>query len=137
MREAIAAWAISAYSVLLPIAQIGFIIGVFVLLPMALFKRSRSSAGTGLVLVSYLIGLTTWLLGAAITFASFGWFGLILGLLLAGIGVVPLAVIAAFFKLEIVSMGVSLIVMAIITIAARVGGLALVASADGSRLTSR
>jgi hypothetical protein len=80
--------------------------------------------------VSYIFGATTWFLGAAVTFGSFGWIGLIIGIFIFGIGVVPLGIIGAFFKLGINELGVSLCAMLVITLAARFAGVACVAGAD-------
>lgn len=125
MRETITDFAVAAYTVLLPLAWIALAIAVLVLLPMAAFPRTRAAAGNGLALMSLVFGATTWLLGAAVTFASFGWIGLIVGLVIFGIGVVPLAILAAFFKLKLTSLGISLIIMSVITFAARAGGIYL------------
>jgi len=126
MRESIMEFAIKVYSVLLPISWIAIALIVFVLLPMCFFKRSRGFAGLGMIVASYIFGVTTWFLGAAITFGAYGWFGLIIGLLLFGIGVVPLAIIGAIFKLQTGIIAVWLIVMAVITIGTRIAGHSLV-----------
>jgi hypothetical protein len=125
VREMIAQWSISAYQFLIPFAWVGLAIVVLILLPMGAFKSTRSIAGTGLFIASFLFGVTTWLLGAGITFSVFGWLGLIIGLFIFGIGVVPIAIFAAFFKLHSVEIGVSLLVMAVIVIGARMGGAML------------
>ena len=119
MRETIVGFTLSAYQFLLPLAWLAFGIAIFVLLPMAAFPGTRSQAGLGLYITSWLFGITTWLLGAGITFAVYGWVGLVIGLFLFGIGVVPLAIFAAFFLIKNTSLGVSLIVMFIIVFAAR------------------
>ena len=90
MREWIVEKAIAVYAFLLPFSWIALAIAVLILLPLAIWRKTRPAAGVGLVIVSYVFGATTWFLGAAITFGSFGWFGLILGLFLLGLGVVPL-----------------------------------------------
>lgn len=125
MNEAIAEFCVMAYSILLPISWIGVAVVVLVLLPLAIFRASRSAAGTGMFYSSYLFGLTTWFLGAAVTFITWGWMGLIIGLLLAGVGVVPIGILAAFISLKEPSLGFSLIVMVIIVFACRIGGIVL------------
>ncbi|MCG8505040.1 MAG: hypothetical protein MI755_10575 [Sphingomonadales bacterium] len=52
------------YAFLLPFAQLGFAIVVLILLPMALIRRTRGAAATGMIIGSYLFGLTTWFLVA-------------------------------------------------------------------------
>ena len=59
----------------------------------------RSIAGL-MIILSFVIGAATWLFSASVTFDIFGWIGLIVGLLILGIGVVPLAIIAAFLEGE-------------------------------------
>lgn len=128
MNGKFAELAAHAYSVLLPAAQLMFVVVVIVLLPMGLFRRTRSVAGEWLYFSSYVFGITTWLLGAAVTFAAFGWIGLIVGLFFMGVGVVPMAIFAAFFKLDMTGLGVSLIVMCVLVYATRSVGAALMAS---------
>lgn len=122
MREWVIETTIKIYTFLLPVSWIALAVVVLVLLPMAARRRTRGAAGTGLFITSYIFGATTWFLGAAVTFISFGWLGLIIGLLVLGVGVVPLGIIGAFFKLDIFDLGVSLCVMLVITLAARIAG---------------
>ena len=128
--ETIVRFAVTAYTFLLPIAWLLVAISVVVLGPMALFRRTRPAAGTGLFLASYIFGLTTWFLAAAVTFATYGWIGFLLGLFLAGVGVVPIAIFAAFVSLGAAELGISLIVMTIIVFAARGAGLTLAQNAS-------
>ena len=124
---------INIYALLRPFASLAFAIAIVVLGPLAAFRKTRGAAGVGLFIVSYIIGATTWFLGAAVTFGSFGWAGLIIGILFLGLGVVPLGIIGAFFSLGISELGVILCVMIVITMAARFAGAACVASADTPR----
>ena len=125
MREWIVEKAITIYTFLLPFSWLAFAIAVVILLPLAIWRKTRPTAGAGLLVVSYVFGATTWFLGAAVTFGSFGWFGLILGLFILGLGVVPLGIIGAFFSLGINGLGWSLCVMLVITLMARFAGAAL------------
>ena len=115
MNEAITRFSVDIYTFLLPIAWIGVGIVVVILLPMAIFRATRSAAGTGIFFSSYIFGLTTWFLGAAVTFVTWGWVGLLIGLLFFGVGVVPIGILAAFISLKLPSLGFSLIVMSLIT----------------------
>ena len=128
MNEAIAAFCVKAYTLLLPISWIGVAIVILALLPIALFKATRPTAGTGIYISSYLFGLTTWFLGATVTFVTWGWVGLIIGLIIAGVGVVPIGILAAFISLKQPALGFSLIVMVVIVFATRMGGIALMKS---------
>lgn len=84
------------------------------------FKRTRPWTGNFLIVLSYLLGAATWFYGAAILFASFGWLGLAVGLVLAGIGVVPLGIIGGFLEAPAVALG--LIAMLVATYALRLTG---------------
>jgi hypothetical protein len=101
-----------------------------VLLPLAAWGKTRGGAGAGLCVISYIFGATIWFLGAALTFGSFGCIGLILGLVIFGMGVVPLGIIGAFWTLGISEIPVSLCVMLVITLAARFAGAACVTAAE-------
>jgi hypothetical protein len=120
MREWIAGTTLNLYSFLLPWSQWAFLIGVVLLLPLALFKRTRGFAGTILFALSYLFGITTWLLGAGISFVSYGWLGLIIGLVVLGVGVVPVGIVGAFFKLDQTEIALTLVVMTVITYGTRI-----------------
>jgi hypothetical protein len=134
MREWIAETAMSAFGVMLPVALIALGIAVL-LLPFAAFRSTRGFAGLALTILSYVFGITAWLYGAACSFAAFGWVGLIIGLMLAGVGVVPLAMIAGLFKADVPIM-VTWILLALVaaTLLARFTGIAMLsASGDGRR----
>ena len=122
MREWVMEIAVKAYTFTLPFYELALAVAIFVLLPLTIWRKTRGAAGAGLLITSYIFGLTTWLLGAAVTFASFGWFGLIIGLLVLGVGVVPLAIIGAIFKLDNGGLALVLFVMVVVTFGARFGG---------------
>ncbi len=122
MREWIIEIAVKVYTFTLPFYELALAVAVFVLLPLTIWRKTRGAAGAGLMVTSYIFGLTTWLFSAAVTFGSFGWFGLIIGLLVLGVGVVPLAIIGAIFKLDNGGLALVLFVMVVVTFGARFGG---------------
>lgn len=132
MRDWLIQMSIKIYEILLPISWIALAVAILVVFPLMYFRKTRGAAGRCLVFISYLFGVTTWFLGAAVTFISFSWVGLAIGILVFGIGVVPLGIFGAFFKLGINDLGVSICVMPIITLAARLIGVAAISRADGS-----
>lgn len=127
---------IKAYTFLLPIFWIALAVVVFVLLPFGIWKKTRSLAAFGLIVSSYIFGVTTWFFGTAITFLSFGWLGLFIGLIVIGVGVIPLGIAGSFFKLGMHDMGLSLTVMLLITLGTRWAGVSLAnRNAGGSQET--
>ena len=96
---------------------------------LALFHKTRWHGGAILWLFSWGVGLTTWLLGVAFTFGSFGWPGVIVGLVLFGIGVVPLGIVGAVWHGEASFAGL-LLALAVGTYAIRIAGLWAIGSAD-------
>ena len=130
MREWIATNTLNLYSLLLPWSQWAFLIAVILLLPLAIFRRTRGLAGTGLFALSYLFGITTWLLGAGVSFISYGWFGLIIGLVVLGVGVVPVGVLGAYFELGQTEVALTLVGMSFITYGARLLAVKFIETVD-------
>ena len=97
---------------------------------MALFRKTRGLAGEWLYVASIIFGLATWFLGASVTFYTWGWTGFLIGVFLAGVGVVPIGIAAAFFSLHDSSLGISLIIMSIIVFATRAGSWELRVHSD-------
>ena len=120
MRETIAEWALTASGLLTSLAVLALPLILVVTLGLAIFPKARPWGGVVLSVFSYLVGAATWFLGAAVTFTSFGWFGLILGLIVLGVGVVPLGIIGGFLYLDI---GWVIIAMTVATFAFRGAGL--------------
>ena len=118
---------------LLPIAQLTFLVSLVVLVPLAFIRRTRRFAGTGLFFGSFLFAFVTWLLAALTAFGAYGWGGLIIGLLIFGVGVIPIGIFAAFFSLHMTDLGISLVIMTGIAIAARFGGGFAIALADSEK----
>ena len=97
MREEIAAAAYGASEVMMTVTlyaalalPVGFVLSIF--------RTTRPLTGAGLVLFSWLLGAVMWLWATAITFSSFGWFGLFVGLVIFGMGVLPLGLLGIFLE---------------------------------------
>lgn len=125
MNQAISEFCIKVYSFLLPISWLAVAVVIVVLLPLAIFKKTRGVSGLGIYIASYLFGATTWFLGATVTFVTWGWVGLVIGLVIAGVGVVPIGILAAFISLKEPTLGFSILAMVAITLGSRIGGVAL------------
>jgi hypothetical protein len=68
---------------------------LLILLPMAAFRRMREVAGAAIHLSSYSHGAALFLFSVLTAYRVWGYGGLIFGFMLAGIGVVPVALLAA------------------------------------------
>ncbi len=68
---------------------------VLVLIAFGAFKRTRGYAGGAVVIASWIAGAIVWSGCAMVTYAIWGLAALIVGIVLAGIGVVPMALIAS------------------------------------------
>jgi hypothetical protein len=74
--------------------DIALLFSILVFLPMLVFKRSRHSGATCLFFASYVFGLDCWVVSFIFTYAILGVFWLLVGLLMFGVGVFPMALIA-------------------------------------------
>jgi len=84
-------WLGVAFSVTLGIA-------LFILLPLGIFRKTRGFSGNGIIISSYIFGLTLWVWGFLLTYTLWGGLAVFIGLFLFGIGVVPIAMLATLFK---------------------------------------
>jgi len=82
------------------IAAVGTLVLVLLLLPSSLFKRNRGWCGAGMLYVSYAWGISVWMWATLILYSLWGIVGLALGLVLLGLGSVPMAFIALLFHWE-------------------------------------
>lgn len=123
-----------ASETLLPIFQtltaICFGLAVFVLLPLAIPKVTRPWAGLGLYITSYVFGATLWMLGFLLTLGTWGVVAVVIGIFFLGVGVVPIAMLAMATHGEW-GLFFGLILLLVVMFACRLGGMALVESADG------
>jgi hypothetical protein len=74
----------------------GFLL--LVVLPLSIFKACRGFAAVAGLIVSYVFGATAWMWGLLLTLQLWGWWAVIGGLLMMGVGVVPIAMLATLFK---------------------------------------
>jgi hypothetical protein len=88
------------WNVFMDITDIVLIVCVFILAPMCIFRRSRTLAATGLYASSYVFRVGAWIYAVTVAFAIWGALGVTIGFVLAGIGVVPIAMLAALFHGE-------------------------------------
>jgi hypothetical protein len=125
-----AEWA-SAH-LLRPLIAIGWIaaaIDVLILLPLSVFRRLRGFTGSIIFISSFLFGLVTWLLSFVLTYALWGTWAVIIGILFLGGAVVPFALLATLFK-GMWAPFFTVIALFVITFGSRLAGLSIAASSN-------
>lgn len=75
-----------------------FFIDLIILIPLSFFRKARRFSGTVIMYSSYLFGLQLWLSGLMVTLQIWGVWAAIIGLLLLGVGVIPIALLATLFN---------------------------------------
>jgi len=111
------------YPLSLRTAEIGLALLPICLL-LAIFRKSRGIASLVMLIVSYALGFNLWLYGLVMAVGLAGVFWTIIGLLFAGIGVVPVAAIASVIRGEWAVL-VEIIIMTVVPFAVRAGALLL------------
>ena len=111
------------------ISAIAFFICILILLPLALVRKTRGFSGLGLFIASYIFGASLWMWAFLLTYAIWGATALIIGLFLAGVGVVPIAMLATLFNGEWSILG-QLVLLLVFTFGSRTLGYYLVDKAE-------
>jgi hypothetical protein len=88
------------YPIAVLIAVVATALLVFLLAPSALLKQNRRWSGIGMYYVSYAWGVSLWMWATLALYSLWGTFGLVLGLVLLGVGSVPMACVALLFNGE-------------------------------------
>lgn len=91
---------VDAFMTLRPAAIIALVLTFFVFFPMAAIRPTRVLAGRLINGASKVFGLVTWLYCAGFTLFYFGWTALVIGVLVVGVGVVPIAIFGAIWNGE-------------------------------------
>jgi hypothetical protein len=125
-----AAWASTK---LLPwssvLTWVAFGIVVFILLPLAIPKATRGFSSVALFVASYVFGATLWMEGLLFSLAIWGVGAVFIGLFLAGVGVVPIAMLATLIK-GMWGPLVELVLLTIMTFGSRIGAMSLMGSLE-------
>ena len=82
---------------LLKASEWGFFSLIFVVLPLCLIRRCRPYAAMAILIGSFLFGTTVWMDGLILTVKIWGDGAAVFGLFIAGVGVVPIAMLATLF----------------------------------------
>ena len=80
---------------LLTISKYTIGICIFVLLPLCIFRKLRPYVGVAFVYASLVFGAMLWAYSCLFAFDVWGYGGLIIGLIFAGVGVIVIAFLAA------------------------------------------
>lgn len=88
------------YPIAAGLSVIGLVILVLTLLPSTIFRGSRRFCGNGIVLVSYIWGISLWMYSILVLYQLLGPLGMFLGFAFLGFGSVPLACVALLFHGE-------------------------------------
>ncbi len=111
------------------LTRVAFALVVFVLLPLAIPKATRGFSAIALLVASYVFGATLWMEGLLFTLGIWGIGAVIVGLFIAGIGVVPIAMLATVFN-GMWGPLVELVLLTIMTFGTRIGALTLAESLE-------
>ncbi len=117
----------------LPILNIATVIGmilcVIILLPLTIFRTTRFIPVWGFFIASYIFGVDVWMYGFLVTYDLWGTGGILAGLFLGIVGVVPLGMIAAAFN-GMWSVVLELAILLVVTYGVRMFALFLASSLD-------
>lgn len=78
-----------------PAFSIALLVSMVLLAPLSLIPSTRGYSAVGFMFASIVFSTILWLWGMAYTYSVWGMLGVIVGLVLLGIGVVPVAMVAA------------------------------------------
>lgn len=78
-------------------SQIALGICIFIFLPLCIFRKTRPLAGLGFYFASFVFGLLLFALSCLLSVSIWGYGALIFGLVMGGVGVLPVALLATLF----------------------------------------
>ena len=77
-----------------------FALDLLIILPLAAFRKTKAFSSAALLISSYFYGLTLWFWALLLAYLKWGALGVFIGLFLAGVGVVPVAMLATALEGE-------------------------------------
>jgi hypothetical protein len=117
------------YSHLHSAVVILIVVCIVILSPLCLFDRTRMIAVYGFTICSFAYGLATWLVGLVSTYIIWGKLGITVGLLLGGVGVVPLGIVASMLHADWLPVA-EIVIGLVLTFASHFLGLFLASKMD-------
>ena len=108
---------------------VAFAIVVFILLPLSIPRATRGFSSVAMFIASYVFGVTLWMMGLLLTLSIWGVTAVIIGIVLGGVGVVPIAMLATLVHGYWLPL-VELVLLTIATFGCRIGSLSLAQSLE-------
>ncbi len=93
-------WLINLIDILSTATEYVLGICILIFLPLIIFKKTRPILGVILIWSTYLFGFTLWLISLVISLKYAGVVWVIIGLMLAGVGVLPIAIISSAIQAD-------------------------------------
>lgn len=106
-----------------------FVLDILIILPLGIFKKTKGAAAIGLIVSSYVYGLTLWFWTLLLTYMIWGAVAVFIGLFIAGVGVVPIAMLATAIQGEWAITG-GIVLLLVLTYGSRILGFSLALRAD-------
>jgi len=106
-----------------------FVLDILIFLPLGIFKKTKGVSAFGFVLSSYVYGLTLWFWALLLTYLIWGTRAVFIGLFIAGIGVVPIAILATALNGQWAITG-QIILLLVLTFGSRMLGFYFAERAD-------
>jgi hypothetical protein len=98
------------------LSYIWIALNLLIFLPAGYFLKNKEVSGKSLLFSSFFLGITLWSWCLVLTFKTFGWFGVLIGVILLGIGIIPAGILAAIITqqfnvlLILLLIGVSIVI---------------------------
>ncbi len=106
-----------------------FALDILIILPLGIFKKTKGASAIGLVVSSYIYGLTLWFWALLLTYIIWGAVAVFSGLFIAGVGVVPIAMLATAINGEWAITG-QIVLLLVLTFGSRMLGFYFAQRAD-------
>jgi MFS family permease len=90
VSEIVSPWLVPAFLCTLAIS-------IFILGPLSVIRKTRGFSASGLMVASYVFGGCLWITSLLLTYELWGMLAVFIGLVLLGIGIVPVALLAVLF----------------------------------------
>lgn len=79
-------------------AQLAVLASIFIFLPLSFIRRTFGFSSVGLLIASMVMGLAIWVSSLLVTYQIWGAWGVLIGLVFMGVGVVPIALLATLLN---------------------------------------